>query len=245
MLSCRNLIFSQTCHHARPDPDSEERSAAASQRHPGNSTSWNRIKDGSDTSGIAVTGTERCGNEMTTGAASRPLIYDCPSWSYAQVVHYSAHKDSSSSTALTSSSQVSADPSMSAAVAEIAINAAAAVLHPWSATLRAAAGAPETDVHGVTATGPGSVSESCGADVTAGGNPRGAIVGPRMEAVMSAVNHSCRAAHLDADLTMLYMEGQPRKPVLKQRWPAETSAAMGPPGRAHQFTGGDRESLSF
>ncbi|KAH8034305.1 hypothetical protein HPB51_022758 [Rhipicephalus microplus] len=186
---------------------------------------------------------------MTTDAASRPLICDCPSGSYAQVVHESAHKDSSSSTALASSSQVSAYPSGSAAVAEIASNAAAAVLHPWSATLRAAAGAPDTGVHGVTATGPGSVSESCGADVTAGGNPRGAIVGPRMEAGMSAVNHemddSCRAARSDADLTMLYMEGQPRKPVLKQRWPAETCAVMGHPARAHQFTGGDRDSLSF
>ncbi|KAL3200381.1 hypothetical protein MRX96_013327 [Rhipicephalus microplus] len=172
---------------------------------------------------------------MTTDAASRPLICDCPSWSYAQVVHDSAHKDSSSSTALASSSQVSADPSVSAAVAEIASNAAAAVLHPVVGhTEGCSRCSRDWRTWGVTATGPGSVSESCGADVTAGGNPRGAIVGPRMEAGMSAVNHemgdSCRAARSDADLTMLYMEGQPRKPVLKQRWPAETCAAMGHPG---------------
>uniref|UniRef100_A0A131YML8 Uncharacterized protein n=1 Tax=Rhipicephalus appendiculatus TaxID=34631 RepID=A0A131YML8_RHIAP len=255
-LSGRNLLGRQNSHHERSDSGSEERSAAASQRYPENSSSWNKIKDASDASVIAVAGTERCGSDATTGAASRALIYDCPWWTYDQGANDGASKDASSSTALASCDQVSADTSVAAAVAEIASNAAAATLHPWSTTLRAAAAAAETGVHGATATGPGAVGELPGAEATAGGNPWGpflataqAIVGPKMEAVMSSGDHetgdSCRAARSDADFTTLYMEGQPRKPALKQRWPAETGAAMGPAGQAQQRTGGDRDSLSF
>lgn len=261
-LSGRNLLSRQTSHHERSDSGSEERSAAASQRYPENSTSWNKIKDASDASAIAVAGTERCSSEATTGGASRALIYDCPWWTYDQGGNDGASKDASSSTALASCDQVSANTSVAAAVAEIASNAAA-TLHPWSTTLRAAAAAAETGVQGATATGPGAVGELPGAEATtttAGGNPWGpflataqAIVGPKMEAVMSSGDHetgdeiSCRVARSDADFTTLYMEGQPRKPALKQRWPTETSAAVGPPGQAQQrcATGGDRDSLSF
>lgn len=246
----------QTSYHERSGPSSEERSAAASQRYPENSTSWNKIKDACDASIIAVAGTERCGSDATTGAASGALIYDCPWWTYDQGGNEGASKDASSSTALASCDQVSADTSVAAAVAEIASNAAAATLHPWSTTLRAAAAAAETGVHGATATGPGAVTELPGAEASAGGNPWGpflataqAIVGPKMESVMSSGDHetgdSCRAARSDADFTTLYMEGQPRKPALKQRWPTETGAAGGPPGQAQQRAGGDRDSLSF
>ncbi|KAL3169474.1 hypothetical protein MRX96_031488 [Rhipicephalus microplus] len=227
----------QTSYHERSGPGSEEHSAAASRRYPENSSSWNRIKDACDASTTAVAGTELCGGD-TTGAASRAFIYDCPWWTYDQGGNEAASKDTCSSTALPSSDQVSADTPVAAAVSEIASDATAATLHPWSTTLRAAAAAAETGVHGVTAAGPGAVTELPGSEATAGGNPWGpflataqAIVGPKMEVVMSSGDHetgdSCRAARSDADFTTLYMEGQPRKPVLKQRWPTETGAAGG------------------
>ncbi|KAL3193689.1 hypothetical protein MRX96_017030 [Rhipicephalus microplus] len=141
----------------------EELSAAASPQYPENSTSWNKIKDACDASTTVVAGTERCGSD-TTGAASRAFIYDCPLWAYDQ-----------------------GGDEVAAAIAEIASNAAATTLHPWSSTLRAAAAAAETGVHEVTATGPGAVAELPSSEATAGGNSWGpflatslAIVGPKM-----------------------------------------------------------------
>lgn len=246
----------QTSHQERSGSSSQERSVTASQRYPENSTSWNKIKDASEASVIAVAGTERSGSEATTGGASRALIYDCPWWTY-NGDNSGTNKGASSSTALGSGGHVSANTSVAAAVAEIASNAAA-TLHPWSTTLRAAAAAAETGLQGATASGPGAVVEVSGAEATtaAGNNPWGpflataqAIVGPKREAVMSSGDHetgdevSCRVARSDADFTTLYMEGQPRKPSLKQRWPASAEAAAAPgPG---QQRGGDRDSLSF
>ncbi|KAL3200380.1 hypothetical protein MRX96_013326 [Rhipicephalus microplus] len=37
------------------------------------------------------------------------------------------------------------------------------------------------------------------------------------------------------------MERQPRKPVLKQRWPAKAGATIGPAGRVQLRTGEDRD----
>ncbi|XP_065309671.1 uncharacterized protein [Dermacentor albipictus] len=258
-LTGRNLLGRQASHHERSGSGSDERSAAASQRYPENSTSWNKIKDASEAS--VISGTERCGSEPTAGGASRALIYDCPWWTYDQGEHDGATKGDSISTALGSCDQVSPNTSVAAAVAEIASNAAA-TLHPWSTTLRAAAAAAETGIHGATANGPGAVGEvpAAAAAAASSNNPWGpflataqAIVGPKREVVMSSGDHettdevSCRSARSDADFTTLYMEGQPRKPALKQRWPpsAELGAAVGPASQQQRATGGDRDSLSF
>ncbi|KAH7940618.1 hypothetical protein HPB49_002544 [Dermacentor silvarum] len=260
-LTGRNLLGRQASQHDRSGSGSDERSAVASQRYPENSTSWNKIKDASEASVIGVAGTERCGSEATTGGASRALIYDCPWWTYDQGGHDGDTKGDSISAALGSCDQISANNSVASAVAEIASNAAA-TLHPWSTTLRAAAAAAETGVHGTSANGPGAVGEvpASAAASSSSNNPWGpflataqAIVGPKREAVMSSGDHetadeiACRLARSDADFTTLYMEGQPRKPTLKQRWPpsAELGAAVGPPGQHQRATGGDRDSLSF
>ncbi|KAL3173255.1 hypothetical protein MRX96_012382 [Rhipicephalus microplus] len=81
-------------------PTTEERSPAVSQRYLKNSISSNKIKDASQASVIVVVGTERCGNEETTVAPSRALLYDCPRWTYDQGGNDAASRDASNDTAL-------------------------------------------------------------------------------------------------------------------------------------------------
>ncbi|KAH7964634.1 hypothetical protein HPB51_027128 [Rhipicephalus microplus] len=170
------------------------------------------------------------------GAAYRDFIYDCPWWVYDEGGNEGASKDTCSSTALPSCDQVSTYTLVAAAVAEIASNAAATTLHPWPTTLRVAAAAAETGLQGVTATGPSTVAGLPGSEATAGVNSEGpflataqAIVGLNTEAVMSSGDHeagdSYCAARSDEDFSTVYIKGRPRKPLLKQCWPAETGAA--------------------
>ncbi|KAH7931624.1 hypothetical protein HPB51_029792 [Rhipicephalus microplus] len=234
----RSLFCRQTRLSGTADFGSDQRSAANSQRCRKN---CNKIKDVSDPLVTAVTGTQRCGSEATTGAASRVLIYVCLWWTYDQGDDDGASKDANSSTALASCIQLSADTSVGAAVAEVASNAAPTALNQWSTTLRAVTVAAEFGVHGATATGSSAVGKLSGAEASTGGNPRSpfyiaatqAIVGPNIEAATSSGDHeagdTCRAARTDADFTTPHKEEQPRKPALKQCWLAETCAAVGPP----------------
>lgn len=226
---------------SRGKAGSEERSAA-SERYPENSTSWNKLKEGSEASAVTA---GRCSSDATT-AASRALMYDCPWWTYDQGSDGTSDLKGSSNKALASCDQISTS---SAAIPEVS-SRSAATLHPWSATL--GVGAPGT-----------SDAAAVGAEATAAvaNNPWGpflataqAMVGPRMEAASgdheSADQVACRMARSDIDFSALYMEGQPRKPSLKQRWASVdvgATAAVGAtrPSGVSAAMGSDRDSLSF
>ncbi|KAL3173258.1 hypothetical protein MRX96_012385 [Rhipicephalus microplus] len=193
--SGRNLLCHQTSHHERSHAGSEERSAASSRRYLKNSISSNKIKDASHAAVIAVAGTERCGSEETTGAASRALLYDCPWWTYNQAGNDAASREASNDTALTNSNYPSTDTSVAAAFESIASNVAA-TLHPWCTTPWVAAAAADTGVNGATARKHGAVSDLPGAEATPGCNPWGgflattrAIVKIKMKVVMSTDDH--------------------------------------------------------
>ncbi|KAL3200374.1 hypothetical protein MRX96_013320 [Rhipicephalus microplus] len=106
-LSGSILRNRQTFHQERSNTGSEERSVAASQQY--DITSWNKGNDASESSIIAVTGTERCGNEATTGAAWRAFINGWSSWTYERVGHDGTRKDASSSATLASCDHASTD----------------------------------------------------------------------------------------------------------------------------------------
>lgn len=218
---------------------------ATSEHHPESPTSWNTFKNGSDASVIAFAEEERSGCEAMTDSDSRVSIYNCPWWNDG------ARKDASGSTALGSCDHVSADAYMHAAVKEIAPNAAAGMLYPWSTTLAA-----ETSARSATSTEPGAVGVISVAEATLGGNPWGLLlantegsVGQTMKAVMSSGHHemsdSSHAADSDADNTTLYIEEHPNKPALKQHWLTATDVAVGLPGQAQLLAEGYRDSLLF
>ncbi|KAL3195330.1 hypothetical protein MRX96_015805 [Rhipicephalus microplus] len=196
----RSLFCRQTRHSGTADFGSDQRSAANSQRCRKN---CNKIKDVSDPLVIADTGTQRCGSEATTGAASRVLIYVCLWWTYDQGDDDGASKDANSSTALASFA------------AEFGV-------HGATATGSSAVG----KLSGAEASTGGNPRSPFLAATQA-------IVGPNIEAATSSGDHeagdTCRAARTDADFTTPHKEEQPRKPALKQCWLAETCAAVGPP----------------
>ncbi|KAL3173176.1 hypothetical protein MRX96_012307 [Rhipicephalus microplus] len=217
--SGRNLLCHQTSHLQRFHAGSEEHSAAE------NSISSKGIKDASHASVIAVAGTERCGSEETTGAASRARLYDCPWWMYDQGGNDAASRDTSNETALTNLNHPSTDTSVAAAFETIASNAAA-TLHPRCTTPWVAAAAADTGVHGATATRHGAVGNSPGSEATAGCNPWGgflattrAIVELKMKAVMSSDDHEMgNFRHADRlEVPQEMTRAQPRKATLSAR----------------------------
>ncbi|KAH8034304.1 hypothetical protein HPB51_022757 [Rhipicephalus microplus] len=162
-LSGSNLHNRQTFHQERSNTGSEERSVAASQQY--DITSWNKGNDASESSIIAVTGTERCGNEATTGAAWRAFINGWSSWTYERVGHDGTRKDASSSATLASCDHASTD-TLPAATSDKPSSAARAAQPTWSSTLGAAAAAAKTGVYAATPNGPGDACELSGAQAS-------------------------------------------------------------------------------
>lgn len=217
----------------------EERSAA-SERYPENGSSWNKLKEGSEASAVSPA---RCSSDATT-AASRALMYDCPWWTYDQGSDGASDLKGSSNKALASCDRITTS---SPAIPEMG-PMAAGTLHPWSTPLGAAASCD-------------GGAEAAGATAAVGNNPWGpflataeAMVGPRMEAASgdheSSEQVACRMVRSDADFSTLYMEGQPRKPSLKQRWASVDVAATAGVGETGSSgvtaaLGTDRDSLSF
>ncbi|KAH8033654.1 hypothetical protein HPB51_015000 [Rhipicephalus microplus] len=223
--SGRNLLRHQTSHHERSHAGREERSAAASRRYLKNSISSNKIKDASHASVIGVTGTERCGGEETTVAASWALLYDCRWWTYDQGGNDAVGRDASNDTALANRNHPSTDTSVAAAFESIASNVAA-TLHPSCTTPWVAVSSGDTGVHGATATRHSAVSDLPGADATARCNPWGrflattwAIVELKRETVMCSEDHGmdkyCHAAR--SEVPHEVTRAEPRKAVLSTR----------------------------
>ncbi|CAN8000622.1 unnamed protein product [Ixodes hexagonus] len=146
--------------------------------------------------------------------ASRGLIYDCPWW-----IHDNA-EDAMCRTRVEDSNRVGIARDL----------ATTTTSNPWSLLTA------ENKLSGLDGGGP---SEG-------GANPWTPFLpgGPQIEVIMSSGDHhgsaEARPTRSDADFSTLYMEGQPRKPVLKQHWAPLNATPEELRARAT-----DRDSFSF
>ncbi|EEC10605.1 hypothetical protein IscW_ISCW007857 [Ixodes scapularis] len=151
--------------------------------------------------------------EQNEAGASRGLIYDCPWWIHDHAEDAMCKK------------LVKEDSSSVGFTRELA----PAALNPWSL---------------LTAQNKESGLD-CGGPSGEGTNPWiPFLAGPKVGVMMSSGDHhgsaEARPTRSDADFSTLYMEGQPRKPLLKQHW-----APLNMTPEELRARGLDRDSLSF